>query len=97
MKKFSLFLLMLLLSLPVIAKQDKGKGTGGVRDDHASEMGLEKGEAWAGSKEKKVKKESEDKVKKEEKVKKEKKAKKEKRLRRINNLYSRSTIFSLHY
>ena len=53
MKNFSLFLLMLLLSFPVIAKQDKGKGAGGVRDDHAGEMGLEKGEAWAGSKEKK--------------------------------------------
>ena len=75
MKNFSLFLLMLLLSFPVIAKQDKGKGAGGVRDDHAGEMGLEKGEAWAGSKEKK---EKEEKVKKEKKKKKEKKSKKNK-------------------
>lgn len=72
MKKFSLFLLMLLLSFPVIAKQDKEKGAGGVRDDHANEIGLEKGKAWAGSKEKK---EKEEKVKKEKKEKKSKKNK----------------------
>lgn len=30
----------------------KGHGAGGVRTEHASEQGLEKGKAWAGSREK---------------------------------------------
>ena len=62
MQKIVIFMLALMLALmltfPVAAKQDKGKGAGGVRDDHASEIGLEKGKAWAwaGTKEKKGKK-----------------------------------------
>jgi len=38
-------------------QEKKGHGAGGVRAGHASEQGLEKGKAWAGSKEKKEKKE----------------------------------------
>lgn len=47
-------LLGLALAMPVCAARDdnKGKGAGGLRGEHASEMGLEKGKAWAGSKEK---------------------------------------------
>ena len=51
----------------------KGYGAGGVRADHASEKGMEKGKAWAGSREK------EDKEEKPKKEKREKKEKKEKR------------------
>ncbi|MET0093007.1 MAG: hypothetical protein ABW120_05710 [Sedimenticola sp.] len=58
------------------AKGDKGHGAGGVAEEQASEMGLEKGKRYAGSKEKKSKEEGEEKLKKE---KKEKKAKKEKK------------------
>ena len=75
MKKLTVFLLMMLLTLPVVAKQDKGNSAGGARSEHASEMGMEKGKAWAGSKEKKTKEEAEEKVKKEKKEKKEKKNK----------------------
>ncbi len=46
----------MLLTLPVVAKQDKVKDAGGARSEHASELGMEKGKAWAGSKEKKEKK-----------------------------------------
>ena len=57
------------------ADQDKkGHGAGGVRAEHASEQGLEKGKAWAGSKDEKPTKE-----KKEKKEKKQKKDKKEKK------------------
>lgn len=45
-----------LLAGPAVhaAKEDqKGHGAGGVRTEQASEQGLEKGKAWAGSKEKK--------------------------------------------
>ncbi|MCW8931090.1 MAG: hypothetical protein OQL19_12725 [Gammaproteobacteria bacterium] len=73
MKIITVFFFMFILSLPVLAVQDKGKGAGGTRTEHASKMGLEKGNAWAGSKEKKEKGNSQEKVKKE---KKEKKAKK---------------------
>jgi hypothetical protein len=50
-------LLVLLLALPVLAaKEDKkGHGAGGMRDEHASEQGLEQGQAWSGRKEKKAK------------------------------------------
>jgi len=35
------------------ANEDRqGHGAGGMRDEHASEQGLEKGKAWAGSREK---------------------------------------------
>ena len=47
-----------LISAPNLAFADdekKGHGAGGVRADHASDKGLEKGKAWAGSKEKKEK------------------------------------------
>lgn len=95
MQKLLTLLLIVFLSFPVIAKDDKGKkghGAGGVRDDHASEMGMEKGKAWAGSKEKKVKEkdkgneegdsseiEGDKKGKKEKKEEKEKKTKKAKK------------------
>ena len=36
-------------------QKKKGHGAGGVRAEYASEQGLEKGKAWAGSKEKKDK------------------------------------------
>lgn len=72
MKKLTVFLLMMLLTLPVVAKQGNGKGAGGARTEHASEMGMEKGKAWAGSKEKKEKEEKEKEEKKEKKSKKNK-------------------------
>jgi hypothetical protein len=78
MKKILVFLVTLMLALPVVAKDHKGKGAGGARDEHVSEMGMEKGKALAGTNEKKAKEEeesSEDGVK----EKKEKKAKKEKK------------------
>ena len=49
-----LILLSVLLAAPNISFADadkKGHGAGGVRADHASDKGLEKGKAWAGSKE----------------------------------------------
>ena len=48
-------LFSLLLALPVLAAKDdnKGRGAGGVRDEHASEQGLEQGKAWSGSQEQK--------------------------------------------
>jgi hypothetical protein len=76
-----LIILTTALSAPGLSFADdekKGHGAGGVRADHASEKGLEKGKAWAGEKEKKEKKEPRDKGKKEKKEKKEKKAKKAK-------------------
>ena len=69
MKKLVIIIATLMFVLPVVAKQGKEKGAGGVRADHASEMGLEKGKAWAGNKEKSVKEESEEKEKKEKKSK----------------------------
>jgi hypothetical protein len=78
MKKILVLLVALMLALPVVAKDHKGKGAGGARDEHVSEMGMEKGKALAGTNEKKAKEEeesSEDGVK----EKKEKKAKKEKK------------------
>ncbi len=78
MKKILVFLVTLMLALPVVAKDHKGKGAGGARDENVSEMGMEKGKALAGTNEKKAKEEeesSEDGVK----EKKEKKAKKEKK------------------
>ena len=81
MKKLVVILIALLMALPVIAKEDKGHKAGGMRDEHASEMGLEKGKAYAGTKEKAetlVEEEEEDKEGKEDKEKKkEKKEKKE--------------------
>ena len=76
MKKIICLFIVLLLSAPVVAKQDKGKGPGGSRADNVSEMGMEKGKAWAGTKEKKIKDDTEEEVKKEKKEKKEKKSKK---------------------
>jgi hypothetical protein len=65
------FLATLILApgLSFADDQKKGHGAGGVRADHASEKGLEKGKAWAGEKEKKEKKEPRDKGKKEKKAK----------------------------
>jgi hypothetical protein len=51
----------------------QGHGAGGVRADHASEQGLEKGKAWAGSNEENEKQSKERKEKKEKKLKKEEK------------------------
>ena len=55
MNKLLLILFVsLAFSLPVQAKKgDKegGHGAGGLRDDYASESGLEHGKAWAGSNE----------------------------------------------
>ncbi|MES9937301.1 MAG: hypothetical protein ABW153_12715 [Sedimenticola sp.] len=58
------------------AKGGKGHGAGGIAEEKASEMGLEKGKRYAGSKEKKSREEDEEKPKKEKKEKKEKKSKK---------------------
>ena len=80
MKLMTISLLALAMSFATAAGADdeakKGHGAGGVRADHASEKGLEKGKAWAGSREKEDKEEKPGKAKKE---KKEKKQKKEKR------------------
>ena len=79
MHKIIVFIIAIFLTLPISAKQGEekqGYGAGGVRDDHASEMGVEKGKAWAGSKEKKVKEESKDEIDEEKVPKKDKKEKK---------------------
>ena len=79
MQKLFVFLIVGLMTFPVIAKEDKGNNAGGKRAEHASEMGLEKGKAYAGQKEGVVEKpEKEDKEEKEKKQKKEKKEKKSK-------------------
>jgi hypothetical protein len=68
---------LLLVAGPSAADDEKkGHGAGGVRADHASEQGLEKGEAWAGSKDKKDKSAKDKEEKHEKKQKKEKKEKK---------------------
>ena len=69
--------MVLFLSMPVLAKKDKESKAGGMRDDHVSEMGMEKGKAYAGTKEKKEKDVEAELM--DEKEKKEKKAKKEKK------------------
>lgn len=79
MKKLGIFILALMFVLPVSAKQDKDTDAGGVRSDHASDMGLEKGKAWAGDKEKKEKEKKEKKSKNEKEDKKGKKDKKDKK------------------
>jgi hypothetical protein len=79
MKKILVFLVTLMLALPVVAKDHKGKGAGGARDEHVSEMGMEKGKALAGTNEKKAKEEEEESSEDGMKEKKEKKAKKEKK------------------
>jgi len=53
--------LLLAVGTPTADERKQGHGAGGVRADHASEQGLEKGDAWAGSKEQKEKKEKKDK------------------------------------
>ena len=64
MLKILLFIVSVSLSFSSFAKQDnKGKVPGGVRSEHASEMGIEKGNAWAGSKEKDKKDKKDKKVK----------------------------------
>ena len=82
MQKLFVFLIVALMTFPVIAKDDKGNKAGGKRAEHASEMGLEKGKAYAGEKEvdleKPEKEEKEEKQKKEKKQKKDKKEKKSK-------------------
>jgi len=59
--------LLLVAGAAAAGEDKKGHGAGGVRTDHASEQGLEKGEAWAGSKEKKEHKEKKPKKEKKEK------------------------------
>ncbi len=85
MKKLFVFFIVLMLCMPVLAKQGKENKAGGMRDDHVSEMGMEKGKAYAGSKEKQVNIEDdeleESKEKKEKKVKVEKKTKKDKKIK----------------
>ena len=56
-------------------ERKKGHGAGGVRAEHAREKGMEKGKAWAGTREKE---DEEEKPKKEKKEKKEKKQKRDK-------------------
>ena len=54
LKPHLLILLSALVVAPSISFADdaqKGHGAGGVRGDHASDKGLEKGKAWAGSRE----------------------------------------------
>ena len=78
MQKIIVLIIALVFALPISAKQGeekKGHGAGDVRDENASEMGIEKAKAWAGSKEKKVKEEN---LNEEQKPKKDKKAKKSK-------------------
>jgi len=83
--KFHLPFLTLICALLFVAgtsaadEEKKGHGAGGVRADHASEQGLEKGKAWAGSKENKDKSAQDKEEKHEKKQKKEKKEKKEKK------------------
>ena len=55
MKYLLILFAVIALSMPVLAKNDKANKAGGMRDEHASEMGMEKGKAYAGTKEKKVK------------------------------------------
>ena len=86
MKNLMVLFIVLILSMPVFAKNDKENKAGGMRDDHVSEMGMEKGKAYAGTKEKKEKDDEEElegeKEKKEKKAKKEKKSKKEKKVKK---------------
>jgi len=77
MQKLFVIFMVLFLSMPVLAKKDKENKAGGMRDEHVSEMGMEKGKAYAGSKEKKDK--DDDEEVKGKKEKKEKKAKKDKK------------------
>jgi hypothetical protein len=53
--------LILAPNIPFADNEKKGHGAGGVRADHASDKGLEKGKAWAGSKEKKKTKDKKEK------------------------------------
>lgn len=76
MQKLFVIVMVLFLSMPVLAKQEKENKAGGMRDDHVSEMGMEKGKAYAGTKEKKDEDDEE-----EMKDKKDKKSKKEKKLK----------------
>ena len=80
MKLMTILALMLAISFATGAAADdernKGHGAGGVRADHASEKGMEKGKAWAGTREKEDE---------EEKPKKDKKRKKRKKRKRKRN------------
>jgi Pin2-interacting protein X1 len=87
MQTFMKLLLVLMISalmsgVAFAEKGGKGKGAGGARGDHVSDMGMEKGKAYAGSKRDSEASEDDDsdddEGKKEKKEKKEKKAKKEK-------------------
>lgn len=76
MKNLLVIFITLALSMPVLAKKDKESKAGSMRDDHASEMGMDKGKAYAGTNEKKDKDDEEEmKDKKDKKSKKEKKSK----------------------
>ena len=84
MKNVIRLLLVLMISFGLVgvsmaAKGGKGQGAGGVRTDHVSETGMEKGKAWAGEKEKNEKDEKDEKEKKEKNEKKENNEKKEKK------------------
>lgn len=77
----TVLLLALLLAMPLLAaKEDKkGHGAGGMRDEHASEQGMEHGKSWAGEKEKSAKDEAAEGNGEEDEPSKEKKEKKEKK------------------
>lgn len=70
MLRILLLIVAVSFSVSGFAKQDdKGKGPGGARSEHASEMGIEKGNAWAGRKEKDKAEKKEEKEKKDKKEK----------------------------
>ena len=83
MKLTTILAVVLAISFATGAAADderkKGHGAGGVRADHASEKGMEKGKAWAGTRENEDEEEKPKKEKKEKKERKEKKEKKQKR------------------
>lgn len=82
MKLTTVLALVLAISFATGAVADderkKGHGAGGVRADHASEKGMEKGKAWAGTREKEDKKEKKEKKEKKQKREKSKQKKKDK-------------------
>ena len=82
MKLTTILAVVLAISFATGAAADderkQGHGAGGVRADHASEKGMEKGKAWAGTREKEDEGEKPKKEKKERKEKKEKKQKRDK-------------------
>ena len=56
----ALVLVLGMSSVGLAEKGGKGKGAGGARGDHVSDMGMEKGKAYAGEKEEEDKKDDGD-------------------------------------